>query len=67
MAKISIRCRHCGSADVVRDASAEWDDTQQDWVLASVFDAAYCNLCEADTSLDEVPLDAPPAAAPVDA
>lgn len=53
---ISIVCRNCGSRAVQRDAWAEWDETKQEWVLGTVFDAAHCDDCCGDTNLDEVPL-----------
>ncbi|OAN58669.1 DUF5983 family protein [Sphingobium sp. TCM1] len=49
--KTTVRCASCGSADVMRDAWACWDDDTQDWVLGSVFDAAFCETCENDTTL----------------
>lgn len=49
--KTTVRCGSCGSADVMRDAWACWDDDTQDWVLGSVFDAAFCEACENDTTL----------------
>jgi hypothetical protein len=48
----------------MRDAWAQWDENAQRWTLGSVFDAAFCNHCEADTSLAEVPLVAVKAMAP---
>ncbi len=54
--KMQIVCGTCGSADVRRDAWAEWDSEKQDWVLGSVFDDGHCNVCEGESSLDEVPL-----------
>lgn len=53
---MAMHCRICGSDDVMRDAWAQWDENAQQWALGSMFDAAFCNLCEADTSLVEVPL-----------
>lgn len=53
---ITIVCRTCGSKDVSRDAGGEWDEQGQQWVLRTVFDAAYCHACDAETSLDEEPL-----------
>lgn len=55
--KIQIVCGTCGSADVRRDAWAEWDTDKQDWVGGAVFDAGHCEVCEGETSLEEVPLD----------
>lgn len=55
MTKINIVCESCGSANVVRDAYAEWDTEDQTWVLGSVYDDAFCNECEAGRALEEVP------------
>ena len=44
-------CRQCGSASVMRDAWAVWDDTIQRWTLGAVFDAARCDGCDKETSL----------------
>jgi len=33
---ISIRCEKCGGADVIRDASARWNDTAQEWSLSGL-------------------------------
>ena len=49
----TMQCRHCESEDVYRDAYASWDIATQEWVLANVYDDAYCNKCECDTKLDE--------------
>jgi hypothetical protein len=51
VAGTTVRCASCGSADVMRDAWACWDDHTQAWVLGSVFDAAFCEACENDTTL----------------
>lgn len=54
--KIWIVCAHCGTDEVMRDAWAVWDVEAQEWVLGQVFDAAFCEKCEGDASLEEVPL-----------
>lgn len=46
-------CRKCGSQDVVKDAWAKWNIEKQEWVLDNVFDAAFCNSCEGETTIDE--------------
>lgn len=53
MKRVAIKCKYCGSKDVVRDAYAEWDEQRQMWVLCSVFDEAYCSACGDETSLTE--------------
>lgn len=53
---ISIRCEKCGGTDVIRDASARWDEIAQDWSLSGVFDAAFCETCDGDAHLAEIPL-----------
>lgn len=57
--KLQIVCKCCGSEDVMRDAWAEWDVDAQAWVLKSVFDAAYCESCDGEARLMEVPVDRP--------
>ncbi|MEN2790235.1 hypothetical protein ABC974_11410 [Sphingomonas oligophenolica] len=62
MTKITIRCGNCGGDNVMRDAWATWDDASQSWVLGNVFDAAFCNDCEADATLVERPINDQPGA-----
>lgn len=38
-------CRHCGSTEIVRDASARWDVSAQDWSLSGVYDCTFCDEC----------------------
>lgn len=52
--RIDMVCAHCGSSNVRRDAWAEWSLDDQDWVLGQVFDMAYCEACECETSLIEM-------------
>ncbi len=52
-------CEECRSALVTRDAWAEWDVDQQEWVLGAIFDYAYCHKCEADANIDEMPIRKP--------
>jgi predicted RNA-binding Zn-ribbon protein involved in translation (DUF1610 family) len=42
------RCRHCGSEDIVRDASARWDVATRSWYLSETYDCHSCTRCEAD-------------------
>lgn len=44
------RCRHCGSADICRDANACWDDTAQAWSLLATYDSQTCQRCGADSN-----------------
>lgn len=55
MSKINIVCSFCGSSEVNRDAWAEWDVDTQQWVLGVVFDYGYCQACEGDSRLKEIP------------
>jgi len=48
---LRIKCKTCGSEDVVRDAWASWDVDLQKWILADIFDHAFCNACEGVTKL----------------
>lgn len=54
--RMTMVCAHCGSDNVRRDAFAEWDIDNQDWVLSHTFDDAYCEACEGETSIDEKPI-----------
>lgn len=51
--KLRMLCTTCGSENVYRDAWAGWDQDRQKWVLANVFDAAFCPECECDTNIEE--------------
>lgn len=53
---IWICCSECGSRDVMRDATARWDDDAQEWDLNVVFDNSDCNDCATARSLEEVTL-----------
>ena len=53
--KIRIVCSYCRSESVTRDANASWNPDTQDWELEGVMDAAYCNDCGGECSLEEVP------------
>lgn len=41
-------CRHCGSANVMRDAWAVWNVEAQSWELGAAFDNSLCGDCEAE-------------------
>ena len=55
--RIDIIRETCGSKEVTRDAWAAWDEQSQQWVLAAIYDYAYCHQCENDTHLSERDLD----------
>ncbi len=44
-------CSHCGSTNIKKDAFAIWDAKEQKWILENVFDAAYCDDCDGETTL----------------
>lgn len=54
--KVTFVCSQCGSDDVSRDAWAEWDVDEQQWVLRAAFDHAHCHPCDGETRLIEVDL-----------
>lgn len=54
--KIKMVCGTCGSENVKRDAWAVWDEAEQKWVLGPVFDDAFCDDCDRETEIKEVPL-----------
>ena len=45
MNRIEMRCPHCGSANIFKDAIAEWDADAQEWTLVSVHDHETCEDC----------------------
>lgn len=51
---IKIVCGGCGSANVRRDAYAEWDPDIQKWMLGVVFDAGICEDCGYDSLAEEL-------------
>lgn len=52
---VRMVCEECGSELVTRDAWAEWDAEEQEWVLGAVFDFAFCHQCEDETHIDGIP------------
>ena len=54
--KLRMVCDTCGSTLVTRDAWAEWDEDQQDWVLGAIYDYAFCHTCQKDAHIEEQPL-----------
>jgi|GEM_PF-2869653 len=57
---VKMCCAVCGSEEVLRDAYAQWDVAQQQWILHSVYDNAVCEKCDGDADLKEVPIEAEP-------
>jgi hypothetical protein len=53
-------CGTCGGRKVTRDAWAEWDVEEQEWVLGAAFDYAYCHDCDGETRLEEIEIKTPP-------
>lgn len=54
--RLAFVCHTCGSDDVSRDAWADWDTREQQWVLRGAFDYAHCHKCDGETRLQEVEL-----------
>lgn len=52
-ARIKKVCSTCGSTNVLADAWAEWCEIEQKWELQNVFDAAHCEDCDGETSIDD--------------
>jgi len=49
--RMAFVCGNCGSDDVSRDAWADWDTREQEWVLRCAFDYAHCHRCDGETRL----------------
>lgn len=43
--RIRMICPKCGSAEVLRDAYASWDEDAQAWALSATFDDFTCGGC----------------------
>lgn len=56
--RIAIVCDTCGTDDVSRDAWADWNTRDQQWVLRTAFDYAHCHRCDGETRLIAVELEA---------
>lgn len=54
--RVDYVCEMCGGNTVTRDAWAEWDAAEQDWVLGAAYDYAFCHDCQRKTHLVEVEL-----------
>jgi hypothetical protein len=44
-------CKYCQTDNVGVDAAAYWDQEEQEWMVATTFDDAYCNACGGETTL----------------
>lgn len=51
--RIIFVCESCGTPGVTREAWAAWDVEAQRWVLAEMFDYAFCHRCHRRTRLEE--------------
>ncbi|WP_437434682.1 hypothetical protein [Sulfitobacter geojensis] len=54
VSRTHVICATCGSESVRADAYASWDADTGEWVLHSIYDEKYCEVCETSTSLLEV-------------
>lgn len=45
-------CASCGSSEVHKDASAQWDEVFQEWTLVTTFDCATCQDCGEECDLE---------------
>ena len=52
--KVRMVCEKCRSELVTRDAWAEWDVDDQEWVLGAVYDYAYCHECQGDARIEDI-------------
>lgn len=57
---IKIICAVCRGENVKKDAWVEWNSDAGRWEVACVFDHAFCDDCEGETSTEVVRLPAPP-------
>lgn len=45
-------CSYCGSTEIYADASTQWDNDLQDWVMTSTYDNTDCGTCGGECSID---------------
>lgn len=57
--RVRILCATCGNPGVLRDAYAVWSESEQRDVLHSTYDTFFCETCERETSVTEVPVPVP--------
>ena len=55
--KMDIACSYCGSRDVYRDATADWNPDSQSWELRAVMDQGFCEDCGGESTLTDHPLE----------
>jgi hypothetical protein len=53
--KVVIVCSTCGTQNVLVDAWAEWNPSEQKWELAKVCQTVYCQECDGESSIVELP------------
>jgi hypothetical protein len=53
--KIVMVCGTCGTQNVLVDAWAEWNPKEQKWELAEVCQTVYCQECDGESSISELP------------
>lgn len=46
--KVKLVCDKCGSTEISRDASAQWNEDTQDWELCGLQDNMTCETCGND-------------------
>ena len=39
-------CKECGSAHLIKEASAMWDIESQTWFVDMIYDEVYCMECD---------------------
>jgi len=54
--QLDYACKHCGSRNVFRDATAQWNVSAQAWEMVDVTDHADCGDCDGETTLQEIDL-----------
>jgi hypothetical protein len=50
---VIIVCASCASQSVTREAWVTWDVPTQRWMLAELFDHAFCHGCHRRVALEE--------------
>ena len=54
LSRTHVICATCGSENVRADAYASWDADTGEWILHSIYDEKFCEVCETSTSLLDI-------------
>jgi len=51
--KLQMLCPNCGGSSITKDATAEWDEDNQEWGMAGICDSGWCQDCDTEVRYAE--------------